>query len=564
MIEKSVMHKLTESIQTSTSKIIKEKALENYNNRKNLKEAHVSRKDMLVKELKDDYKDVDHLKNEISLELVNTEELQRAVYNTRQPNHAAPFMALLNVCRIEVEGVTSEDVKRAVTEFAGEDYKEVLKDAIKEVDDLRADRAEEEKANKSAKKGKSIKEASFNDEDEEDNEEEYHQKLIDFKNGKKIDEPIYCDQCGKEITNKDDLQGLSDINTRYCKDCWTKMGNKINNEPIIDEAEETEGKDYRYITNHGIGPGTLPNEKGLYIKSEDLPNGKTAIYLSRPLTSEELKKYDIKPEWIQEEEETPETSNKRKQLPNISKFIYDLDKGNAWSANDYTKDILGNKLIRVNKNGKSSLTAEDVKKKVEDKYPKLIGRISDDGSEVWFYLRKSQNESEHITEAEETPENEEKEDTTLATKEDGINFLIDDEDEAIDGYNDVLDRLNEYDLSDEDKELYTRKMNEIIEDEERHIKILNGLLEGKDIPDEKEDEEHEESEEKPEGPMDEASPIDFPYDNTTDKVCPKCGKHYTQFPALSRRDNATWICPDCGKDEAMEDYLDASRAKKNK
>lgn len=59
-----------------------------------------------------------------------------------------------------------------------------------------------------------------------------------------------------------------------------------------------ESKEYRYITTHGIGPGTLPN--GVYIRCEDLDNGKTAIYTNRPLTAEELKKYDIKDEWIQE------------------------------------------------------------------------------------------------------------------------------------------------------------------------------------------------------------------------------------------------------------------------
>jgi len=64
----------------------------------------------------------------------------------------------------------------------------------------------------------------------------------------------------------------------------------------LNEAEES--KEYRYITNHGIGPGATPD--GTYIRSEDLENGKTAIYLNRPLTDEELKKYDIKPEWIQE------------------------------------------------------------------------------------------------------------------------------------------------------------------------------------------------------------------------------------------------------------------------
>ncbi len=36
-------------------------------------------------------------------------------------------------------------------------------------------------------------------------------------------------------------------------------------------------------------------------------------------------------------------------------------------------------------------------------------------------------------------------------------------------------------------------------------------------------------------------------------VCPKCKRPYTGYPALSRRDNKTEICPDCGTREAIED-----------
>lgn len=41
------------------------------------------------------------------------------------------------------------------------------------------------------------------------------------------------------------------------------------------------------------------------------------------------------------------------------------------------------------------------------------------------------------------------------------------------------------------------------------------------------------------------------YDNTTKKICPICGKRYTQFPALSRYDDKTHVCPDCGVVEAF-------------
>ena len=35
------------------------------------------------------------------------------------------------------------------------------------------------------------------------------------------------------------------------------------------------------------------------------------------------------------------------------------------------------------------------------------------------------------------------------------------------------------------------------------------------------------------------------------RICPKCGAGYTRTPALSREDNQTLICPDCGTREAL-------------
>lgn len=36
------------------------------------------------------------------------------------------------------------------------------------------------------------------------------------------------------------------------------------------------------------------------------------------------------------------------------------------------------------------------------------------------------------------------------------------------------------------------------------------------------------------------------------RTCPKCGKQYQEHPAISRADNVTEICPDCGTLEALE------------
>lgn len=35
-------------------------------------------------------------------------------------------------------------------------------------------------------------------------------------------------------------------------------------------------------------------------------------------------------------------------------------------------------------------------------------------------------------------------------------------------------------------------------------------------------------------------------------VCPRCGRTYHEPPALSRADNETLICPDCGTREALD------------
>lgn len=84
-------------------------------------------------------------------------------------------------------------------------------------------------------------------------------------------------------------------------------------------------------------------------------------------------------------------SLKESELPNISKFIYNIDKdsGNAWSAEHYTKDGNGNKIIIVSRNGQSNNTAEDIKNKVENKYKNLKGEITENGNHVWFYLKES-------------------------------------------------------------------------------------------------------------------------------------------------------------------------------
>jgi hypothetical protein len=36
------------------------------------------------------------------------------------------------------------------------------------------------------------------------------------------------------------------------------------------------------------------------------------------------------------------------------------------------------------------------------------------------------------------------------------------------------------------------------------------------------------------------------------RICPLCGQNYGRPPAISRTDNKTPICPDCGTRQALE------------
>ena len=39
------------------------------------------------------------------------------------------------------------------------------------------------------------------------------------------------------------------------------------------------------------------------------------------------------------------------------------------------------------------------------------------------------------------------------------------------------------------------------------------------------------------------------------RKCPKCGKYYASYPALSREDNKTKICSECGIAEAVKMFV---------
>lgn len=48
------------------------------------------------------------------------------------------------------------------------------------------------------------------------------------------------------------------------------------------------------------------------------------------------------------------------------------------------------------------------------------------------------------------------------------------------------------------------------------------------------------------------------------KTCPRCKKTYTGYPAISRKDNKTEICSECGTAEALEVYSNYVKGQEKK
>lgn len=95
---------------------------------------------------------------------------------------------------------------------------------------------------------------------------------------------------------------------------------------------------YRYLTKHGLGPGTLPKDVKL-VKWEDLDNYYTAIWTDRFLTTDELKEYDIYPEYIQSPEDIPNFSRKTSVFEALTNA--DIEKLSIYS---FTEDELSHVL----------------------------------------------------------------------------------------------------------------------------------------------------------------------------------------------------------------------------
>ena len=102
-------------------------------------------------------------------------------------------------------------------------------------------------------------------------------------------------KCPEYLTKFLDFTGLSNdlVTEEYKGDATMKL--KIKESEIPFESKRNNRCPYWYIFKHGIGPGTIPEDVKVG-KVKDLDNYYSIVWLDRPLSTKELKYYDIYPE----------------------------------------------------------------------------------------------------------------------------------------------------------------------------------------------------------------------------------------------------------------------------
>lgn len=109
---------------------------------------------------------------------------------------------------------------------------------------------------------------------------------------------------------------------------------------------------YRYLTKHGVGPGTLPKDVKL-VKWEDLDNYYTAVWTDRFLTTKELQQYDIFPEYIQNPEDVVKFKGWKKTSVFESLDDTDIEKLSKYNLTESEYSNLLSLLELINDDDKS-------------------------------------------------------------------------------------------------------------------------------------------------------------------------------------------------------------------
>ena len=97
------------------------------------------------------------------------------------------------------------------------------------------------------------------------------------------------------------------------------------------------------------------------------------------------------------EESKKITESRDRVAETLPKFIYDLDKDGAWSAREPSKTLGGKIFYKIDRNGLSSLSNDELIKAVLDKFPelKLYDGFRNDGDIITFVKKITESEDKY-------------------------------------------------------------------------------------------------------------------------------------------------------------------------
>ncbi len=197
--------------------------------------------------------------------------------------------------------------------------------------------------------------------------------------------------------------------------------------------------------------------------------GKVVPYSEEHEESEEDEDTDVEDEAEDEQEEIEECAD------DIVIDPVDLSEAKSTPILMY-KVLSEGKLVGTTFNrDKAMKFVRDMKESYPDKHVKMDRFVRECGE----YAIKRAAEQEQL--------NEDDSDAKFDTLHDAIQFLIDDEHEAIDGYEKVKEALEMFDLSDDELEGWNKVINFIIDEENKHIDMLENAADGNFDIDEVED-----------------------------------------------------------------------------
>ena len=260
--------------------------------------------------------DPDFITDNVDLFIWNTEEYYNEIFNTRRPAHSVAYSGLLGLFQLNVTDsdvnvrITSEMVKQWLKKH-GLDYVKILKPIVDKIEEERAERKAEKKESvkrsskrvvTEAKKFRALDKKAMALYDAQDQDGFYDftddelAKLWsmcayteDNPFGAAYDDEVY--EAIADRPNSDEIFEKAKSYLNLPKKESVKVRRSVKEEVFPYESKRDASFPYMYVLTHGFGPGTLP--RGVKVGRVEDYKGYTVVWLDRPLSTDELKQYDI-------------------------------------------------------------------------------------------------------------------------------------------------------------------------------------------------------------------------------------------------------------------------------